>query len=70
MYLTLPVTNAAGWCLHWVISVEGTPKSSSEGPLMTRSPLLRLDGLCCDGGSGACLDFFGLCRSVAVPDAT
>ena len=67
-YVTQPVTRSLGWCRHWVLSVAGTPKRSSDGPRISRcsdawtAPLWALGGFGW-GGGGAGL----FLRALSVP---
>ena len=44
--MTQPVTRAFGWCLHCVLRVEGTPKSSSDGALISSCSGAEIAPLC------------------------
>lgn len=44
--MTQPVTRAFGWCLHCVLRVEGTPKSSSDGALISSCSGAEIVPLC------------------------
>lgn len=46
MYVTQPVTRVFGWCLHCVLRVEGTPKSSSDGALISSCSGAEIAPLC------------------------
>ena len=67
-YVTEPVTRAFGWCLHCVLRVDGTPRSSSDGALISSCSGAEIAPLCELGRWGGCgAGLFLRCLNVLVP---
>ena len=67
-YVTQPVTRAFGWCLHCVLRVDGTPRSSSDGALISSCSGAEIAPLCELGRWGGCgAGLFLRCLNVLVP---